>query len=207
MPFTYSGGDDEFQMLNNDLLKKYNMTWTQISIMLARPSGRDLMRAQGPGLERTQSACMASRLYSSFVDSAAFGEGSHFTGDLARLQAHFPISNIFLELLLLRAPPRGAPEAARPTSSENRQDPGMAGLLTPVIQVCHLGGSGTPSIPTHTCSAAVMKPKQLRNPGHICLGEINAPPPPTRAGARANSHARTQKRRAPPFWGERKQRN
>lgn len=52
MPFTYSGGDDEFQMLNNDLLKKYDVTRTQMSVM----------RAQGPGLERGQPARRAHLL-------------------------------------------------------------------------------------------------------------------------------------------------
>lgn len=36
----------------------------------------------------------------------------------------------------------------------------MAGLLTPVTQVCCRGGSGTPRVPTCTYSAAVTKPKQ-----------------------------------------------
>lgn len=104
------------------------------------------------------------------MGSAAFREGSHFTSDLARSQAHFPVSNVFPELLPLRDPPGGAPEAARPTSSADRQDLGTAGLLTPVVRVCHLGGSGTPSVPTHTRAAAVTKPKQRRAQPH--------PPPP-----------------------------
>lgn len=55
---------------------------------------------------------------------------------------------------------KGAPEAAQPVSSTDRQDLGRAGPLTPVIQVCCLGGSGTPSVPIHIHAEAVTKPEQ-----------------------------------------------
>lgn len=39
MPFTNAEGEDEFQMLNNFLVKEYDFKWTWISIMLSQHGG------------------------------------------------------------------------------------------------------------------------------------------------------------------------
>lgn len=77
---------------------------------------------------------------------------------------------------------KGASEAARPASSADRQDLGRAGPLTPVIQVCRLGGLETPSVPTHTHVEAVTKPEERgaqppapTSSGPVCHGESDAP--------------------------------
>lgn len=67
-------------------------------------------------------------------------------------------------------------------SSTDRRDLGRAGPLTPVIQGCRLGGSGTPSVPTHIHAEAVTKPEERgaqppapTSSGPVCHGESDAP--------------------------------
>lgn len=98
MPFTDTGGDNEFQMFNSDEGKEYNGKWTW-SLSRGPGQGRHLTWEQGPG--GAHLACAASPSAGSAACAPArtspLPEKDH-TSPASTLQARFPVRNIFPEL-------------------------------------------------------------------------------------------------------------